>query len=133
MGKKEIKIKYAYCAYCKKEIEHPKRRPLDELEKTVWVIIILSTLGFALPVFLLYLKYVRKRDTCPTCKALLDFSEKPYEKPKELTDKSKEEKEKQQTKDKSEEEEKQIYCPFCGHALTPPVDSCPYCQTTIDR
>jgi len=135
MGKK-INIKYAYCDECKKEIEKPKRKPLDELEKSVWTVIILSTLGFAIIPFLIYLKYIRKRNTCPDCLNTLRISEKPFEKPKQLTDQTKEEDNKKKEKEREEEEEEieeKVYCPFCGKSLSGPLAVCPYCETVLEE
>jgi hypothetical protein len=77
-----MKIKYAYCEVCKKEVEQTSRKPLSRMAKTVWVICIVGTLGIAGIVYLIYLAY-RPKIFCSTCFSKLKFSDKPFEKLKE--------------------------------------------------
>ena len=93
MGKK---VQFAYCKYCKKEVETPKRLPMDVLEKTIWVILTIATLGIAAIALIVYWKYLRPKKYCPECESKLEFSKAPFEKPAEISEKSEEEKTKKE-------------------------------------
>ena len=127
MGSK-VKVKYAFCAHCRKEIENPTKRPMDSMEKTVWVIIIIASLGIGAIFYLIYNKYIRKLDTCPKCFSTLKFSADPFEKPKKTEVKTPKEKvmekagveppeKKHEEKEPEVEEKEGIFCPFCGEEL----------------
>ena len=77
-----VKIKYAFCNYCNKEIHKPVKKPLDSMQKTIWIIISISTLGIGAIAYLIYNKYGRKKTYCPTCFSKLIYSSEPFEKPK---------------------------------------------------
>lgn len=143
-------ISYSYCDICDKEVE-PEKKPLDGMQKTIWIIIILSTFGFAIIAYLLYRKSMKKI-YCPTCESKLKFSDEPFEKPKEIEDmtpkekilsksgkkitvkeppKKKPVKETKVKEEEVEEEEEKIYCPFCGENLDEKFATCPYCNVAI--
>lgn len=143
-----VKIKYAFCKYCDKEVNNPAKKPLDSMQKTIWVIICISTLGFGIIGYLIYNKYGRKKIYCPTCFTKLIYSSEPFEKPKlveTLTAKQKvltkvekkktgkkPQKKKVEKKELIEEkEEEKIICPFCGEELEEKVATCPYCAAPI--
>ena len=138
MGK--IKISFGYCKYCKKEIESPIKMPLDSMQKTIWVVIIIATIGLAAIALWIYRKYIARKIFCPYCLSKLEISEKPHKtktisttpqstpqtKRAEVLEKAEELKE-----DQEEKEKKKIYCPFCGEQLSKKIATCPYCKTAI--
>ncbi|MHA1490941.1 MAG: LITAF-like zinc ribbon domain-containing protein [Promethearchaeota archaeon] len=154
-----VKNQYAYCKICKKEVDRPIKRQMDSMEKTIWAIIILATLGFALIPFLIYRGIINKKQYCPYCGQKLKFSEKPLEKPEkkkkprtpkekvlekikkeeepeEAEEIEKKPKKKKPTKAKVEEEaEEEIIkiCPYCGQKLkkTKGLKTCPYCKAAL--
>ena len=139
-----VKIKFAYCKYCQKEVE-PTKKPLNSAQKTLWVIIIIGTLGFGIIGWLIYNKVSRKKNFCPTCSSKVEYSKEPFEKPKELAEVltakqkvikkvEKKKSEKRPTK-KKPEEKKDVFCPFCGIKLEDTLDvlgSCPACKGHFD-
>jgi len=144
------KIRYAYCNMCKKEVEDSRRKPLETMQKVVWVIVIIATLGIAAIAYGIYLSN-RPKSYCPTCFTKLEYSDKPFEKPKkkrkDMTPKEKildktglveeaEEKvlveEKPDTKKKEKKDKKQkIICSYCGQELEEDLVVCPFCQATL--
>jgi cell division protein FtsL len=143
------KIKYKYCNVCKHEVEHPSRKPLTRMQKTIWIIVIVATIGIAAIVYAIYLS-TRPKEYCPDCHTKLVKSDQPFEKPKkkpeEMTPKErvldkagieeKEEKpEKQPDKEKptkEKPEENKIFCPYCGEELEEKVPLCTFCQSVIE-
>ncbi len=138
-----------YCKICKKEVEEARRKPLETMQKVVWVIVIVATIGIAAIAYAIYLSN-RPKHYCPTCYTKLDFSDKPFEKPKkkieEMTAKEKilaktgveEEAEeevlvedKPADKKKEKKEKKKIICSYCGEELEEEVAICPFCQATL--
>ncbi|TFG15709.1 MAG: hypothetical protein EU535_01240 [Promethearchaeota archaeon] len=143
-----VKIKYAFCKYCDKEIHNPAKKPLDSMQKTIWIIISISTLGIGAIAYLIYNKYGRKKTYCPTCFSKLIYSSEPFEKPKlvdtltakqkvlakvdkKKTVKKSQTKKVEKQKTKEEKEEDKIYCPFCGEELEEKVATCPFCAAPI--
>ncbi|TFG04717.1 MAG: hypothetical protein EU539_10330, partial [Promethearchaeota archaeon] len=74
------KKKYAFCRYCMKPIMNPKRKSMDSLYYTIWIVIIIATLGIALIPFLI-IRYLKKKAYCPDCQSVLEFYETPYQFP----------------------------------------------------
>ena len=144
------KITYTYCKTCKHEVEDPSRRPLTMIQKIVWVIIIVGTIGIGAIVYAFYLSG-RPKKYCPDCNGKLEYSDKPFEKPKKredmtprerLLDKAgieeEPEKKKQQPKKKAdgkkkkkELEVKKIFCSFCGEELKKDYSICPFCKSDL--
>ncbi|MFX1375778.1 MAG: hypothetical protein ACFFA0_08205 [Promethearchaeota archaeon] len=141
------KIKYNYCKICKKEVETPSRKPLTREQKTVWVIIIVATIGIGAIVLAIYLS-TRPKEYCPECYTKLIKSDKPFEKPKkkpeEMTPKEKildkagleteepEKKPKKKTETKEKPQGDKILCPYCGEELDEKVPQCSFCQSNIE-
>ena len=75
------KIRYAYCSVCKHEVEKSSRKPLDTMQKIMWVIIIVGTLGLGLIAYAIYLSN-RPKSYCPDCFTKLEYSDKPFVTPK---------------------------------------------------
>ena len=137
------KIKFSYCNVCEKEVE-PSKKSLDSMQKTVWAIIFVCTLGFGVILYLFYTNYVRKKIYCPKCDTKLVFSETPFERPKTLAEMTTKEQIMAKTGKKimkkeipeeeeveGEEDEEKIFCPFCGQQLKEKIATCPYCKTAI--
>ncbi len=144
------KITYTYCKTCKHEVEDPSRRPLTMTQKIVWVIIIVGTIGIGAIVYAFYLSG-RSKKFCPECDRKLEYSDKPFEKPKKRGDmtprervldkagieEETEEKEQQakkkaaEKKKKKELDEKKIYCSFCGEELKEDYPTCPFCKAAL--
>ncbi|MFW9829484.1 MAG: hypothetical protein ACFFEY_18060 [Candidatus Thorarchaeota archaeon] len=143
------KIRFAYCSVCKTEVEKSARRPLETMQKLLWGIVIVATLGIAAIAYAFYLSN-RPKIYCPKCFNKLEYSDKPFEKPKkkreEMTPKERilektglvEEPEEEETKktikpkkgkkEKKEKEEEPIICSFCGEKLDEDYPTCPFCQ-----
>jgi hypothetical protein len=119
------------------------------MQKVLWGIVIVATLGIAAIAYAFYLSN-RPKIYCPTCFSKLEYSDKPFEKPKkkreEMTPKErilektgfveepKEEaikeviKPKKQKKERKKKEEEPIICSFCGEKLDEDYPTCPFCQ-----
>jgi hypothetical protein len=141
-----VKIKYAYCKFCQKEVHEPSQKPLDSMQKSIWVVICIATLGIGIIAFYIYNKSLKKKRYCPTCYSKLEFSSEPFEKPKladTLTAKQKviakvEKKKtgkapakKKAEKKETEVEEKKLICPYCGEALEEKTATCPFCAAPL--
>lgn len=142
------KIKYLYCNVCKNEVENASKKPLTRTQMTIWIIIIIATIGLAAIVLAIYYS-TRPKDYCPECHTKLVKSDKPFEKPKkkpeEMTSKEKvldkagieEEKSKKKAPKKKPSQEKseedaEIICPYCGEELKKNYPTCPFCQSVLD-
>ena len=142
------KIKYSYCNVCKHEVETPSKKPLTRMQITIWVILMVATIGIAAIVLAIYYS-TRPKDYCPECHTKLMKSDKPFDKPKkkpeEMTPKEKvldkagieEEKPKKRApkkkpSDKKSEPEELILCPYCGEELKKKYPTCPFCQSVLD-
>jgi hypothetical protein len=135
------KIKFAYCSICKKEVEKSSRKPLDTMEKLLWIIVIIATLGIGAIAYVIYLSN-KPKVYCPTCFTKLEYSDKPFVKPKKkredmtpkerVLDKTslKEGAEKEDLPVKNKKEKKQI-CPYCGATLDKEYTNCPFCQVSL--
>ena len=147
-----VKIKYAYCKYCEKEIPKPSQKPLGSMQKNYWIVICIATLGIGIIGYYIYKKSLKKKIYCPTCHSKLEFSSEPFEKPKlaeTLTAKQKamakvEKKtgkapaKKKAPKKKAppkevevEAEEEKLICPYCGESLKEKLATCPYCSAAL--
>ncbi len=144
------KIRYAYCSVCKQEVEESRRKPLEMMQKIVWGIIIVGTIGLAAIAYGIYLSN-RPKSYCPICFTKLEYSDKPLEKLKkkseDMTPKEKildkagleveaEEKvlveKKPDVKKKEKKYKKQkIICSYCGAELEEDLAICPFCQAAL--
>jgi len=140
---------------CKKEIEPEDRicNPLTSMQKVVWVIIILGTVGIGLIPFLIYYFIYRNKIHCPTCYSKLATSDQPFEKTEEEIEartprekvlkkagkpitRKKEVKKSKKTKktkkaEEEEEEEDKVFCPYCGAELSKRSAKCPNCGASL--
>lgn len=147
------KIKFAYCKVCKQEVETSKRKPLTTMQKLAWAMIIIGTLGIGAIIYGIYLSN-RPKVYCPTCFTKLEYSDKPFIKPKkkreDMTPKERvldkaglieEEPEVEEVptkkpeakKRKKEEgkEKKVLKCPYCEEILDGKYATCPFCQAPL--
>ena len=143
------KIRYAYCKVCKQEVEKSSRKPLDTSQKITWVIICVATLGLGLIAYAIYLSN-RPKTYCPECFTKLEYSDKPFEKPKKkretmtprekildkagLREETEEEEIEKKPEPKKKEKEKKkgkIFCEYCGEKLDDDYATCPFCQATL--
>ena len=118
-------IKITYCNSCNKEIPNPIVKQMDTMEKSIWFILILATLGFGLIPFLIYYYlYIKKRKYCPKCNSKLALIEKLIELPKEISEpitpkeKVLEKVEKIQAPEKKLEVEEKSFCQYCSSCLS---------------
>jgi len=98
------KTQYRYCNICKKGVENPVKAPMDSMTKSIWIIVILSTLGLGIIPFLIYQYGIKKNNYCPECHSKLEISDKPFEEPKR-TEKAKPKTPKEKVLAKVEEKE----------------------------
>lgn len=143
------KIRYAYCKVCKHEVEKSSRKPLDTAQKITWVIISVATLGLGLIAYAIYLSN-RPKTYCPDCFTKLEYSDKPFEKPKkkretmtprekildkaglrEETEEETVEKKPEPKKKEKEKKKEKIFCEYCGEKLDDDYATCPFCQATL--
>jgi hypothetical protein len=149
------KIKFAYCNVCKQEVETSKRKPLTTMQKLAWLMIGIGTVGIGAIVYGIYLSN-RPKVYCPTCFTKLEYSDKPFIKPKKkredmtpkervldkagLLEEEPEEEEvptkkqepKKRKKDKGKEDIKSV-CPYCGETLDGKYTTCPFCQSPLKK
>ena len=139
------KIRFAYCKVCKKEVEESRRKPLETMQKVVWVIIIVATIGIAAIAYAIYLSN-RSKSYCSTCFTKLEYSDKPFEKQKkkreDMTPRERvldkagiagegEEGEPVEKKSEKKERKQEIMCSYCGEKLDEDYATCPFCQSTL--
>jgi hypothetical protein len=136
--------RYAYCNVCKKEVEHPVRKPLETFQKIVWVIVIIASVGI-LAIVYAFVVMNKKKEYCATCRTKVSFSSEPVKtkdkeeepltaKEKALKKASKVAEAKKKVADiktEEEEEEETIFCEFCGEEISPNVKRCPYCHSVL--
>jgi hypothetical protein len=123
---------------------------MDTMQKVLWGMVIVATLGFAAFAYVIVLSN-RPKHYCPTCFSKLDFSDKPFEKPKkkleDMTAKEKilaktgvEEEPEEETvvekkpaskKKEKVDKKKKIICSYCGAEIEEGVAICPFCQATL--
>jgi len=138
---------YAYCDYCKKQVESTTRKPIETFAKVIWVIIIIATLGIGALIFAIYY-FNRPKNHCDTCLKKVKYSSEPFKKKEEdlepLTPKERvmkkagkevdrKEKVKEEVIEEVEEEikERDSFCPYCGEDIKPGTTKCPYCHTSL--
>lgn len=145
------KIRYKFCKVCKHEVEKSSKKPLNTSQKIMWVIISVTTLGLGLIAYAIYSSNLPK-SYCPDCFTKLEYSDKPFEKPKKkretmtprekildkagLREETEEEEEEAEEKPKPKKKEKEkkkgkIFCEYCGEKLDEDYATCPFCQATL--
>jgi uncharacterized paraquat-inducible protein A len=130
----EKKKKFAYCNHCEKEIANPKRKPLDSMYYTLALLLIISSLGFAIIPLLIYYFYIRKKIYCPYCESVLEFYSSPDESPDPRSEISRVLKQIEIEKEERElvnTSESQFFCPYCQKEITKNADFCPNCGVNL--
>jgi hypothetical protein len=137
--------RYAYCNVCKKEVEHPVRKPLETFQKIVWVILIIASVGI-LAIVYAFVVMNKKKEYCATCRTKVVFSSEPFEPEEEdqtpMTAKEKamkkagkiaetRKKVEEKKPEEDEDEEGAIFCEFCGEQIKEGLKRCPYCHAVL--
>lgn len=152
MGKKDIKS--GYCNTCQKEILNPSRKPIGAMQKVIWSILIVATLGIAAVILFIYQYIVKKKEYCPTCGLKLETKKteampqiKEPEKPVKISvpspskqktpKKAKPKKEQEEVEIEEEsEEKKKVFCDYCGADLSEYEEGelvvCPNCGSVLN-
>lgn len=123
MGKNK---NFAYCNNCEKEIFKPIRKSVDNMYYNVWILTIVSSLGFALIPFLIYHYVILKKDICPHCQNKVNF----YNSREEIPEPKAEISRILRTIEQEKEEEK-VYCPYCKQEIMKGVEICPSCDSNL--
>ncbi|UCD01621.1 MAG: hypothetical protein JSV23_00940 [Promethearchaeota archaeon] len=128
MGK-NTKKKFAYCKNCEKKIFKPKRKPMESMYYNVWILAIVSSLGFAIVPFLIYRYVILKKKICPFCQNHIYF----YGSPEEIPEPKAQIARILQTieQEKKETDEFEIYCPYCQQEINKQEDTCPNCGASL--
>jgi hypothetical protein len=114
--------KFAYCKKCKKTakairvIKYP-------LYKRVWFITIISSLGLALPVFIIYHYFVKKKIYCEKCFSMIKFYDSP--------DKIPGTKEQIVRIVNNLEDNLSIFCLYCHEEIDKKSNKCPSCKANL--
>ncbi|KKN02986.1 hypothetical protein LCGC14_1112160 [marine sediment metagenome] len=127
---KNFKFAYAYCDNCEKEVK-PKRKPIDGMYINVWILLIISSLGFGIIPFLIYRYLYLKKNLCSICNSQVEFyallDEIPEPKSqiirilKTIED------------EKKIKEEDSIFCPFCQKGINTHLEVCPNCGSSLKK
>jgi len=123
-----ILVKYYYCPSCEKEILKPKRKSIDSMYYNIWVLTIISSLGFALIPFIIYHFIILKKNLCPTCQNRLDFYSSPEEFPEPKAQIARILQTIEQEKGKKEQK---YNCPYCQEELSYQASICPNCGSSL--
>ncbi len=152
----KVKVKFGFCDYCQVEIENPTRKSLDEMQKTILAIVLISTIGVAILVSLIliimlnpmafwatlvtigitiliyeiYIKVIRRPIYCPTCESKLQFSKEAFMKPVDSASELKTPK--QRILAKVEERKKTRTKTIEKVVEEEDVRHCPYCGQRLD-
>ncbi len=120
--------RFAYCNNCEKEILRPRRRSMESMYYNVWILTIISSLGFALVPFLIYRFVILKKNICPTCKNRVDFyrSREEFPEPKAQITRIL-----QTIEQEKAEKEEIINCPYCQEEISNQEIKCPNCGTFL--
>jgi len=126
MGKNK---NFAYCNNCEKEIFKPKRKSMDSMYYNVWILAIFSSLGLAIPPFLIHRYVILKKDICPYCQNQLNF----YRSREEIPEPRAQIARIIQTieQEKRDIEEEKVYCPYCQQEMNKQEDICPNCGASL--
>jgi hypothetical protein len=125
-SKEKKNIKFAYCKKCRKET-HPVRLIKNELFYRMWAITIIASFGIALPIFIFFHYFVKKKIFCETCLSKVKFYDSPDKIPgtKEQVVRI--------VNEISLEENFTIYCKYCHEQLDKNYDNCPSCGANLEN
>jgi uncharacterized paraquat-inducible protein A len=130
----EKKKKFAYCNHCKKEILKPKRKSLDSMHYTLVLLLIITSLGFAIIPLLIYNFYIRKKIYCPYCDSELKFYSSPDESPdakKQIVRVLKQIEREKEERVLVDQNDQQFFCPYCQKEISENEDFCPNCGVNL--
>ena len=125
-----MRKKFAFCPTCEKEVLKPRRRAMNDMYFNVWILTIISSIGFALIPFLIYRFFILKKRICPTCKSRIEFynSKEDFPDPKTQINRILRTIEQEQS-----EKDNKINCPYCQEKINSQEPICPICGTTIQE
>ncbi|MFW9826951.1 MAG: hypothetical protein ACFFEY_04945 [Candidatus Thorarchaeota archaeon] len=125
MGKK---MKFAYCKNCEKEVFKAKRKPIDSMYYNVWIVSIISSLGFALVPFIIYRYGILRKNLCPICQSELEF----YKTREEIPEpKAQIARILQVIEQEKREKEETMNCPYCQEEINIREEICPKCGSIL--
>lgn len=118
--------KFIYCKKCKRETR-PVRLIKKDLYYRVWGITIISSLGLALPIFILFHRFVKKKIFCERCLSKVKF----YDSPDKIPG----------TKEQivrivdaiNLEDNVPIFCLYCHEEIDKNSDKCPSCGANLEN
>ena len=118
--------KFAYCKKCKRPVK-PVRYIKNDLYNRVWTISIISSLGLALPIFIVFHRFVKKKIFCERCLSKVKF----YDSPDKIPG----------TKEQvvrivntiNLDENEGIYCNYCHEPININTTICPSCGSKLDN
>jgi hypothetical protein len=93
----------------------------------IWILAIISSLGFALIPFLVYRYLILKRNICPNCKNHVNL----YHSREEFPDPKAEINRILQTIENEKKEKEKAYCPYCKQEIGEKVEVCPSCGAEL--
>ena len=118
--------KFAYCKTCKKQVK-PVRFIKSGLYNRLWAVTIISSLGIALPIFIIFHRFVKKKIFCERCLSRVKF----YDSPDKIPG----------TKEQvvrivntiSLEDKEPIYCKYCHEQIDISTSICPTCGANLNN
>ena len=124
--KKKKEILYPYCKTCRKPVK-PKRKIESDLYYHIWIMAIIASLGFLLPIFLIYHYHYKKKMYCGYCFNKIKFYDNPNKFPgsKAQLERIIEEIESEKTDI--------ILCEFCHEEIDKKSLTCPYCGARLQK
>ncbi|MFX1567973.1 MAG: zinc ribbon domain-containing protein [Promethearchaeota archaeon] len=119
--------KFAYCSNCEKEIFKPKRKSIENMYINIWILAIISSLGFAIIPFLIYRFLILKRNICPNCKNELNI----YNSHEEIPDPKAQINRIVQSIENEKRDKEKTYCPYCKQEVLEKAEICPSCGADL--
>ena len=119
--------KFAYCSKCEMEVSKPERKSIENMYINIWILAIISSLGFALIPFLIYRFLILKRNICPNCKNQLNL----YNSREKIPDPKAQINRILQVIENEKREEEKVYCPYCKQEVLEKAEICPSCGADL--
>jgi len=118
--------KFAYCKHCKKPVI-PTRLIKNDLYYRVWGITIIASFGIALPIFILFHRFIKKKIFCERCFSRVKF----YDSPDKIPG----------TREQivrivnaiNVEDNIPIFCLYCHEEINKNSNVCPSCGATLNN
>jgi len=124
--KKKKSIKIAYCKTCKKQVK-PVRFIRSDLYNRMWTVTIISSLGIALPFFILFHYFVKKKVYCKRCHSRVKF----YDSPDKIPGTKEQIVRIINTIDVDDKDS--IYCMYCHEEIDVNTNICPACGANLSN